>query len=160
MITRKPVFPLVLLLILFAATTATAGTGLFAGVNFPTGDFNDGAKTGWNLGGYYTVDMAAILDVGFTAAYSDFDSELSDKSAGVWELQGIGHGLQNDGAQRSLAQLAQQELAQKRRLLVVGPIQQLAQKPLAPLVSAAAGEIREFLEEWPTENAEGGMLPG
>jgi hypothetical protein len=91
MITREPVFPLVLLLILFAATTAPAGTGLFAGVNFPTGDFNDGAKTGWNLGGYYTVDMAAILDVGFTAAYSDFDSEFSDKSAGVWELQGIGH---------------------------------------------------------------------
>jgi len=91
MINRKPVLPLAFLVILFTATTAAAGTGLFGGVNFPTGDFDNGAKTGWNVGGYYTVDMAAILDVGITAGYSDFGTEISGKSPNAWELQGIGH---------------------------------------------------------------------
>jgi hypothetical protein len=88
---RKPLAPIVFLMLLFTATTATAGTGLFGGVNFPTGDFNDGAKTGWNVGGYYTLDMAAVLDIGLTAGYTDFGSESSGKSPNAWEIQGIGH---------------------------------------------------------------------
>jgi hypothetical protein len=88
---RKPLVPVVFLLVLFTATSATAGTGLFGGVNFPTGDFNSGASTGWNVGGYYTLDMAAILDIGLTAGYTDFGSDSSDKSLNAWEIQGIGH---------------------------------------------------------------------
>jgi len=88
---RKLMAPGVFLMVLFVATTATAGSGLFGGVNFPTGDFNKGADTGWNVGGYYTLDMAAILDIGLTAGYSDFGSESSGKSLNAWELQGIGH---------------------------------------------------------------------
>lgn len=90
MFNRTAVVPLVFLLALFAAATATAETGLFGGVNFPTGDFDKGAKTGWNVGGYYTVEMATILDVGITGGYNDFDSDNLTKSAHVWELQGLG----------------------------------------------------------------------
>jgi hypothetical protein len=90
MIDRKALLPLVFLIVLFTGTTAVAETSIFGGVNFPTGDFNSGASTGWNAGGYYTVEMATILDVGLTAGYSDFGSDNSQKSTNAWELQGIG----------------------------------------------------------------------
>lgn len=90
MIDRKVLLPLVFLIVLFTGTAATAETGLFGGVNFPTGDFNNGAKTGWNAGGYYTVELATILDVGVTAGYSDFGSEGTGKSPNAWEFEGIG----------------------------------------------------------------------
>jgi len=90
MITRKHVVPLVVLAVLFTATAATAGTGLFGGVNFPTGSFNSGAKTGWNAGGYYLVEMMPIVDIGVTAAYSDFGSEISGTSPNAWEFEALG----------------------------------------------------------------------
>jgi len=90
MIIRGRVLPLVVLMASFAATAAGAETGLFGGVNFPTGDFNSGAKTGWNVGGYHTVEMLPILDVGLTGGYIDFGSDASSSSSHVWELQGLG----------------------------------------------------------------------
>ena len=89
MINRKALLPLVFLIVLFTGTTATAETSIFGGVNFPTGDFNSGASTGWNVGGYYTLEMATILDIGITAGYSDFGSDNANKSTNAWELQGI-----------------------------------------------------------------------
>jgi len=88
---RKAVLPFVILIALFTATPATAESSIFGGVNFPTGDFNNGASTGWNVGGYYTLDMAPILDIGLTAGYSDFGSDNSANSSNAWELQGLGH---------------------------------------------------------------------
>jgi len=90
MINRKSVLPFVFLIALLTATTATAETSLFGGVNFPTGDFNSDASTGWNAGGYYTLEMATILDIGITAGYSDFGSDNGGKSSNAWELQGLG----------------------------------------------------------------------
>jgi len=87
---RIAVLLYVFLAALSTATTATAETSIFGGVNFPTGDFNSGANTGWNVGGYYTLEMATILDIGVTAGYSDFGSENSAKSSNAWELQGLG----------------------------------------------------------------------
>lgn len=87
---RMRVLPLVILATLLTATAAVAGTGLFGGVNFPTGDFNSGAKTGWNLGGYHVVEMMPIVDIGVTAGYSDFGSEISDRSLNAWEFEALG----------------------------------------------------------------------
>ena len=96
---RKIVIPLVLILALGAASTASAGGSIFAGANFPTGGFSDGAKTGWNLGGYYTFDLMPIVDIGGLLAYSDFSTDLGDfpeldealdGSINVWELHALG----------------------------------------------------------------------
>lgn len=99
MLSRKIVLPLVVLLAMGAATTATAGGSVFGGVNFPTGGFSDGAKTGWNLGGYYTFDLMPIVDVGALVAYSDFSTDLGEfpeleealgGSIHAWEFHALG----------------------------------------------------------------------
>ena len=90
MIIRKSVLPMVLMIALLTTSTAAAETGLFAGVNFPTGNFDNGAKTGWNAGGYYTLELMPIVDIGLTVAYSDFGSESSNNSLNVWEFEGLG----------------------------------------------------------------------
>jgi len=86
-------------LILASAPAAHAGASIFAGVNFPTGDFNEGAKTGWALGGYYTWDLLPLVDVGATVAYNDFSLGLSgipdlDEAFGTsfnaWEVEALG----------------------------------------------------------------------
>lgn len=96
---RKTTFALVLVLALGAASTASAGGSIFAGANFPTGGFGDGAKTGWNLGGYYTFDAMPIVDIGALVAYSDFSTDLGDfpkldealgGSINVWEFHALG----------------------------------------------------------------------
>ena len=86
---RIPVLALVFLMALFTSSIATAETSLFGGVNFPTVDFNSGAKTGWNAGGYYTVEFTSIVDIGATLGYTDFNSESSDYSINAWEIQAL-----------------------------------------------------------------------
>ena len=75
---------------LFTSNIATAETSFFGGVNFPTGDFNSGAKTGWNAGGYYTVDFTSSIDIGVILGYTDFNSESNGKSVNAWEIEGLG----------------------------------------------------------------------
>jgi hypothetical protein len=74
---------LTLYAILGTASSAHAGGSIFAGVDFPTGDFDKVADTGWTIGGYYTFDMLPIVDIGGTVAYNDFNSSL-------WEIQALG----------------------------------------------------------------------
>ena len=96
---RKIVLPLVLILALGAASTAMAGGSVFGGVNFPTGGFGDGAKTGWGLGGYWTADLMPIVDIGALVSYNNFASdlddlpnldELTDDSLNTWEFHALG----------------------------------------------------------------------
>jgi hypothetical protein len=78
-------------------STAEAGASAFIGANFPVGDFNSGAEVGWTLGGYYTVPVLAVLDVGGLVAYNDF-STSNDNTSGqlpgdgfdAWEIQALG----------------------------------------------------------------------
>jgi len=73
-----------------AASSATAGSSVFGGANFPTGDFNNGSDVGWVLGGYHTAPVIPMLvDVGGTLAYNKF-SLSSDDSFNAWELQALG----------------------------------------------------------------------
>jgi len=76
---RKPsvVFATVAFLILAAAPMAHAGGSIFGGVNFPTGEFNDGASTGWNLGGYYTAGLIPLVEIGGLVAYNDFSGAMN-----------------------------------------------------------------------------------
>lgn len=99
MISRKIILPLILVLTLGLASTALAGGSIFAGANFPTGGFGDGAKTGWNAGGYYTFDMMPIVDVGLLVDYSDFSyslaegtqvEDLLEGSITAWEFHALG----------------------------------------------------------------------
>ena len=61
-------------------STAEAGASAFIGANFPVGDFNTGAEVGWTLGGYYTVPVLALFDVGGLVAYNDFSTSSDDTS--------------------------------------------------------------------------------
>jgi|GEM_PF-6581393 len=93
------VLMLAILLSLGSASTASAGGSIFAGVDFPTGGFSDGAKTGWTAGGIYGFDLMPIVDLGAYVAYSDFSTSLTDiqviddalgGSINVWELHALG----------------------------------------------------------------------
>lgn len=95
---RKIVLPLILILALGAASTASAGGSIFAGVDFPTGGFGDDAKTGWTAGGYYTADLMPIVDIGGLIAYNDFSTSIGDVgldnalggSINAWEFHALG----------------------------------------------------------------------
>ena len=95
---RKIVLPLILILSLGAASAASAGGSIFAGVNFPTGGFGDDAKTGWTGGAYYTADLMPIVDIGGLLAYNNFSTSLTDVdlenalggSIDAWELHALG----------------------------------------------------------------------
>ena len=93
------VIVIVALLILAAAPMAHAGGSIFGGVNFPTGDFNDGASTGWNLGGYYTGSLLPLVEIGGLVAYNDFSVGAADipgfddvfgSSFNAWEIEALG----------------------------------------------------------------------
>ena len=97
--TRKIILPLALVLTLGLASSAFAGASIFGGVNFPTGGFDDAAKTGWTAGGYYTLDMMPIVDVGVMVDYNDFSYSLAEDtvvedlfegSITAWEFHALG----------------------------------------------------------------------
>jgi hypothetical protein len=83
--TNSLVLTLVLVITLGLASTAMAGKGLFIGANFPTGDFNSSAQTGWNLGGYFTSDLMPILELGGAVDYNDFSD-----AANAWDIHALG----------------------------------------------------------------------
>jgi len=101
MITRKNSLLLVMtfLVALGSASTASAGGSIFVGANFPTGGFGDNAKTGWSAGGYYTIDLLPIVDIGGLVAYNDWSTDLGDVaedldpfggSINAWEFHALG----------------------------------------------------------------------
>ena len=93
------VLAMTLLVVMGAASVASAGGSIFAGANFPTGGFGDGAKTGWTAGGYYTADLMPIVDIGGLIAYNDWSTDLSGVaenldpfggSINAWEFHALG----------------------------------------------------------------------
>ena len=93
------ILTLTFLVVLGAASTASAGGSIFAGVDFPTGGFDDAAKTGWTAGGYYTADLMPIVDIGALVAYNDFSTSFNDvpvlgdafgSSINAWEFHALG----------------------------------------------------------------------
>jgi len=88
---RKSVFFLgaVCLLALGASVPAQAGIGAFAGINIPTGSFDDVANTGYQIGANYTFPLLPIVHIGAWGAYNHFGGE-GETSFNNWELLAIG----------------------------------------------------------------------
>ena len=79
------------LLTLTAAAPALAGRSITAGLNFPTGDFNSTAKTGFNVGAMWTPLKVPMVDIGALGLYNYFSTEgESDGSFKAWELLAYG----------------------------------------------------------------------
>lgn len=87
------------ILVLAAVPMAHAGGSIFAGVTFPTGDFNDAAKNGWTGGAYYTANLAPLVELGGLVAYNDFSfgttdipglDELFGNGFDAWEVEALG----------------------------------------------------------------------
>jgi len=91
---------MIILLTLGTASAATAGGSIFVGADFPTGGFGDGAKTGWSAGGYYTLDLIPIVDIGGLVAYNDWSTDFTSTnqiktdpfggSINAWEIHALG----------------------------------------------------------------------
>jgi len=93
MMTRKTllIFGAVGLLTICASAPAMAGGSVFAGLNMPSGDFSDVAKTSYQLGASYGFPVAPMASVGAWGAYNRFSwQEGIDGNFNSIELLGYG----------------------------------------------------------------------
>jgi hypothetical protein len=80
----------VVMLATIAASPAAAQLSAFAGVNFPTGDFSNGANTGWQLGAAYDFPIIPIVKIGAWGAYNRFGLDGADGNFNAFELMARG----------------------------------------------------------------------
>ena len=79
------------LLTIGATAPALAGGSVFGGLNMPSGDFSDVAKTSYQLGASYGFPVAPMASVGAWGAYNRFSWEEGiDGNMNSFELLGFG----------------------------------------------------------------------